>query len=246
MELEQILTDRLIERGQEVTPENLAIEEGIYIQELADQAEADRVQEIADKVTFIDAYVALVFTHVEIPVLDFTDMTSTDIANAIASLGYQEASIIEHLRVEALTARFDALPDLRMCMTKSNQHEPNSKKFRFYIIRDNDVEKLELLEAAADEVKAVFAKNERLELARNKRKLIDKGIDILSMVHVINEEIVIDEVTFAQTMASAELALIERYLMNGSLGSAKTLLTNLDLTSLPHTEENRSELISLF
>ena len=166
MELEQILTDRLIERGQEVTPENLAIEEGIYIQELADQAEADRVQEIADKVTFIDAYVALVFTHVEIPVLDFTDMTSTDIANAIASLGYQEASIIEHLRVEALTARFDALPDLRMCMAKSNQHVPNSKKFRFEIIRDNDVEKLILLEAAAQDVSDILFNSAQDELIR--------------------------------------------------------------------------------
>ncbi|RLD65665.1 MAG: hypothetical protein DRI84_06400 [Bacteroidetes bacterium] len=151
----------------EITDELLQAEFLIYKVELE---EAARIQEIEDHAAAIVAYGEATFVHVEKLVLDYTDMTSSEINNARLSLEHEEASIIEQIRFDALTARFDALSDLRACMIKAGNHTPNSKKMRFIAIRDNDVALLESLEAVAYEVTNDILARENKENEKAARK----------------------------------------------------------------------------
>lgn len=218
----------------------------IYKSELIAEEEARIAQEVIDKAAAESAYASLSLTHTEVPVIDLTPMTSDEINGLIASLQYHEDREVERLRVESLEARFDALPDLRSCMNEAGVLQPNDALLKKRIIDDNDTATLELLESTVATVNSKMAKQARLKQARLMKELMDKGKEILAMIHVIHKEIVLDQQTFDTIMANQDLQLLERYLLNGSLGSAKTLITNLDISTLPHTEENRAELLSLF
>ena len=166
-ELEQIILERLLAKDLEPTQENIYAEIIIYSEELEAQAEADRQQEVVDRAQAIVDYDAAVFIHVDKLVLDYIDMTSIEINNARLSLEHQEAGVIEQIRFDGMTVRFDALHDLRSCMVHANISIPNSKKMRFEAIRDNNVALLESLEAVNN---LVISESEDRVILENRRK----------------------------------------------------------------------------
>jgi len=114
------------------------------------------------------------------------------------------------------------------------------------LMSENDDATMTLIESFQA---AAITKNDKIikrEIAMDKSKLIDKGKLILGLVLAIHESIILSQDDFNKVLASPQIALIERCLLNGSLGTAKTTLKNLDITDLPHTEEIRTEMLNFF
>ena len=133
----EILTERILESmvDAEITDELLEAELVLYKDELIvieeQRIEDALAQEVLDKEAAILDYNSATFIHVEKLPMIFADMTSSQIVDALGSLLHQEESIIEQLRFEEMTARFDALPDLRACMVEAGINIPNAKKMVF-------------------------------------------------------------------------------------------------------------------
>lgn len=153
----------------------------------------------------------------------------------------ETAWFTETQRVNDIQVRWDALNDTYGAMGESSWTGANPAILLKEIIDNNDETLLSELETKDSDFQTSSNVTASIQA---KRKRIDSGLNIIAYIAYLNELNALTEAQILTLMADSNVQSAVNLLSTGSLTTAKSLITSMDITSLPMSESDRTNILA--
>lgn len=153
----------------------------------------------------------------------------------------ETAWFIEAQRIQDLTDRWEAISDIALASSLAGDFEPNKQKIYDDIIVNNNEARLSALEAQSLAAQALIDEQEAIA---DKESKIRHGISTMAFIsyrHSLKDPSEADVLTL---LGDSTVQSISSLLSTGSLDTARTLVSNIDLTPFLLDESDRTAILA--